>query len=544
MTDDTTFEGAANGDAASPAGPETVTVRMYRGLLGDCFLLTHALGERRFRVLFDCGVLQAIGNGKDATVAGVAHIGSVVENLLEDTGGVIDVMIATHEHYDHLSGFILHFDVWSQFTIRALWLAWTENYADPLANDIRLGRSKGLAALSALVATATSGETQPFGLAADDPALVQSVASIRDLLQFYGEIEPDPTPGSGHALVAATAAVDASNPRPMGRPPKVPPRSCQDVLDWLKSVVPAANVRYLEPGQQVMLGLDDRLKASVLGPPKLRSRLLQLDPSSGPAREVYLVQPGQTNALVTTLQLAGGGGTTAAAEAEGNYPFAARFRRSREGVASDPLAVLYYEDTPDNAKRRIDGEWLGSAETLALKIDGDVNNTSLALAIEVPGRDVFLFPADAQVGNWLSWHDQPYPAKPTLPGAQQESAQDILNRVVFYKVGHHASHNATAREQGLEMMLSPDLVAMIPVVEAVAREQQTRNNPDGWAMPYGDLYTRLQEKTRRRIIRGDGDVTTERAAFQAAGGRFVPRYADAGAAPLWAELSLECGAGS
>ena len=539
MADTANSENTATTEAVNPAGPETVSVRMYRGLLGDCFLLTHSIGERRFRVLFDCGVLQAIGNGKDATVAGVNHIGSVVENLFEDTGGVIDLMVATHEHYDHLSGFILHFDTWSKFKIGSLWLGWTENYADPLANDIRLGRSKGLAALSALVATARSGEAKPFGLAADDPTLLHSVESIQDLLQFYGEIEPDTTTGTGQALTGAAKPTDAANPRPTGRPPKVPPRSCQDVLDWLKSVVPASNVRYLEPGQQVTLGLDDRLKASVLGPPKLRSRLLQLDPSSGAAREVYLVQPGDTNALATTLQMAGGVSKTAPV-ADGSYPFAAHFRRSLGDASSDPLALLYYADTPDNSKRRIDSEWLGSAETLALKIDGDVNNTSLALAIEVPGRDVFLFPADAQVGNWLSWHDQQYPAKPATPGALQESAQDILGRVVFYKVGHHASHNATAREKGLEMILSPDLVAMIPVVEAVAKEQKTKNNPDGWAMPYGDLYARLKEKTRSRIIRGDGDVAAEQAAFEAAGGRFAARYADDDT-PLWAELSLDCG---
>lgn len=523
-----------------PSSAETVSVRMYRGLLGDCFLLTHQLGDRRFRVLFDCGVLQAIGNGKDATKAGVAHIGAVVENLFDDTGGVIDLVVATHEHYDHLSGFILHFDVWQKFTIRALWLAWTENYGDALANDIRQGRSKGLAALAALVETATSGAPRPFGIAQDDPALVESVTQIRDLLQFYGEIEPAIS-GGGQGLTGAGTGTGTgtANPRPAGRPPQVPPRSCLDVLDWLKSKVEAANVRYLEPGQQVRFGLDDRLKASVFGPPRGRNRLLQLDPSAGPAREVYLAQPGEANALATTLQLRMDG-DAAAAVVDGGYPFAARFRRNEDERSQDPLARLYFEEGARNAARRIDGEWLGSAETLALKIDGDVNNTSLALAVEVPGRDVLLFPADAQVGNWLSWHDQKYPAKPDTPDTPQESAEQILNRVVFYKVGHHASHNATAREKGLELMLSPDLVAMIPVVEAVAKEQKTKNNVDGWAMPYGDLYARLKDKTRQRIVRGDGDVQAESAAFAAAGGRFTLHYADGTVEPLWVEVAMVC----
>ena len=41
---------------------------------------------------------------------------------------------------------------------------------------------------------------------------------------------------------------------------------------------------------------------------------------------------------------------------------------------------------------------------------GETNNTSLALAFELieKGRvgKVLLFPADAQVGNWLSWHGE------------------------------------------------------------------------------------------------------------------------------------------
>src|SRR5205085_6914038 len=55
--------------------------------------------------------------------------------------------------------------------------------------------------------------------------------------------------------------------------------------------------------------------------------------------------------------------------------------------------------------RRIDDNWLGAANNLALQLDADTNNTSLALAIELsPGGKVLLFPGDAQVGSWLSWH--------------------------------------------------------------------------------------------------------------------------------------------
>ena len=96
--------------------------------------------------------------------------------------------------------------------------------------------------------------------------------------------------------------------------------------------------------------------------------------------------------------------------------------------------------------RRIDGDWLGAAETVALNLVGDTNNTSLVLAIEWGKREsgqVLLFAADAQVGNWLSWRDQKYDGK-------KVTADDLMRRVVLYKVGHHGSHNATVRRDPRE----------------------------------------------------------------------------------------------
>ena len=512
--------------SASKKGGETITIRMYRQILGDCFLLTHQFDGRRFRALIDCGVLQCIGATKPATKAAVGHIEKVVADLLSDTGGELDLVIATHEHYDHLSGFLLHFGVWDTFKIRQVWLAWTEDYSDSLANDIRNGKSKGLAALAALVDPGTAVRPNPFGLDRTRSDVDDRATRISDLLQFYGEIDEWQAP-AGQGLAAAKPP----------RVPKVPPRSCLDVLDWLKAKATDDNVDYLQPGQQKPFGVDGRLKASVLGPPRTRRRLLQLDPSEGADRETYLVRPDDVASLDVTLKLRMAQVDGAAAEDPGHYPFAERFRRWEDETSTDEVAKLYYEGP---ASRRIDGEWLGSAEMLALKIDGDVNNTSLALAIEVPGDDVLLFPADAQVGNWLSWHDQKYPATPSSPGGAQVTAEQLLARAIFYKVGHHGSHNATARVEGLEKMTSPDLVAMMPVMEAVAKEQVTKNNPDGWAMPYADLYTRLREKTARRIVRGDGVRTEEEAAFAVPGGRFVLSYSDEGTNPIWAELTMTC----
>jgi hypothetical protein len=73
---------------------------------------------------------------------------------------------------------------------------------------------------------------------------------------------------------------------------------------------------------------------------------------------------------------------------------------------------------------------------------------------------------------------------------------DLLNRTVFYKVGHHGSRNATLKEKGLEMMQSSELVAFISVDELFAKSQR-------WSHPERPVVNRLKEKTRGRVIRSD-----------------------------------------
>ena len=130
---------------------------------------------------------------------------------------------------------------------------------------------------------------------------------------------------------------------------------------------------------------------------------------------------------------------------------------------------------------------------LAIRLDRHLNNTSLALAIELEenGR-ILLFPADAQVGNWRSWHTVEWKERPGV------TAESLLNRPVFYKVGHHASHNATLGEKGLELMTSDELRAVIPLDRKTAEKRD-------WHMPYDKLFERLVSKTGDRVYITDDD---------------------------------------
>jgi beta-lactamase superfamily II metal-dependent hydrolase len=165
-------------------------------------------------------------------------------------------------------------------------------------------------------------------------------------------------------------------------------------------------------------------------------------------------------------------------------------------------------------------------------MDSDTNNTSLVLAFELPDGQILLFPGDAQVGNWLSWGDQTYP-KDSVPGEPAPLTRDeILARVTLYKVGHHCSHNATARAAGLEKMHDPRLVAMIPVDADVAKGKD-------WKMPYPDLLSALQERTRQRVVSGDGTPANEIKAFNdSPTDPDHPVSLSYGADDLWVEVSI------
>jgi hypothetical protein len=205
------------------------------------------------------------------------------------------------------------------------------------------------------------------------------------------------------------------------------------------------------------------------------------------------------------------------ANLETTVPFDSRFQHPRESPLIQRLLQKTYFAAED-AWRSVDEDWLHVATDLALQLDSSTNNSSLALAFErISDGKVLLFPGDAQQGNWLSWFAPAMkwtvPASGTVPSAVSHAttgpsatghsvtAADLLERTVFYKVGHHASHNATAKSQGLEQMKQQrELTAFIPVDRAVAL---TRNPKGSWKMPARPLYRRLLEQCNGRVVRSD-----------------------------------------
>jgi hypothetical protein len=460
------------------ARPGHISVRMYNNILGDCFLIRIPAGKDEVKILIDCGALQGMPSASDI-------IGEIADDIAHTTDSHLDVLAVTHEHWDHLSGFSQAQNVFSKFTIDELWLAWTEDEKDADAARIRARRRKTLGLLLTL--------DRHFGPAAapeEDPdvdEIMPTIATqrddVRELLAFTGE-----------APLGAAAA---------------PKMTTGEILTMLKKL--ATKVRYFTPGADpIALPSKVPVQAYVLGPPKDDKLLLRSNPRKG---EVYL--RGETDELgaylAAAIQLDKQRDTFDADEQrafEMAMPFDSNhFRALSKMEPSQATSDSGYFSGPE-AWRRIDRDWLGAAEQLALKLDSDTNNTSLVLAFVVgkdANRRVLLFPGDAQVGNWESWQQYIWPSGAKRDDPTAIDISKLLASTVFYKVGHHASHNATPRAAGLELMTNPDLVAMIPVKEEFARKTKH------WNMPFPSLLARLLEKTKGRVFRADRSLDALKA---------------------------------
>lgn len=436
--------------AASATGGSGVRVRMYRSGLGDCFLVTFDPGGKNIHMLIDCGSLGAKTTG--------IKLQDVVDDIRQTTNDHLHLLIATHEHQDHVCGFRNCMESFKKIKVDRVWMAWTENPKDENAKRIAKYKND----LGAALAVAARALTDPKRA---DAKSTELGAAIQSILGFAGDPQALGANGLAKTIDEAMTFVrtgfgkEALYQRPGGA-------AIEE--DWL-------------PG----------FRFYVLGPPTSEASLSDLGDHE--SEHLYHVTAG--------LQIGADGDNASSDERESQMPFDIRLRLKGDHAFAAAATKIY--SSSDEKWRRIDSDWLHAAADLALQLDSMTNNTSLALAIErISDGRVLLFPADAQQGNWLSWYAPgmkwTYKEGSTI---KEKTADQLLAQTVFYKVGHHSSHNATAKAKGLELMNREDeLVAFIPVDRAVALG---RNPKDSWQMPARPLYRRLLERCQGRVVRSD-----------------------------------------
>lgn len=494
--------------ALDPVAP-VMTVRHYCQGLGDCHLIRIKRDKLDdFFMLIDCGVHSSVSGGP-------ATINAIVSDILSVTKK-IDVLVVTHEHVDHVSGFLSAADKFAQFAeIGEVWMGWTENPADPQARQLDKFKGQALALLS-------QASQRLSAVGGNDGYM----ANVRDGVQ---------------SILGFNFGVKGERVRRM-----------RDEAGKLAKTQPPV---YLEPGtlRPTIPGLDD-LRIYVLGPPRDAALLKVTDRQS----EMYSLASASAAPIAAALQgsfaltMAGDqfvddpaapfdwnvglpldGLMSAEADGEldraavsflaqhysGQLPAPPRTKRQRKPVDSNQV---------DQSWRRIDHDWLAMSSTLAMQLDDQTNNTSVVLAFEntKTGRVMF-FAADAQIGSWLSWQSLKWDI-----GANSVTGSDLLARTVYYKVGHHGSQNATAQAKGLELMTSPDLSAFIPTNQKDAKKV-------GWGeMPFHGILDALEKKTSGRTVRAD-DVWLGTGAFPPA--LQTPTgslQAVRSGSPLWVEFDI------
>ncbi|WP_097540129.1 MULTISPECIES: hypothetical protein [Sinorhizobium] len=459
-------------EAASKSKPAFLTVRHYCQGLGDCHLLKFRRADGSdFFMLIDCGIHSSVKGGSQKVDAVVADIASVTKRL--------DVLVITHEHIDHLSGFLSAADKFKQLTIGEVWMGWTENPRDAQARKLDEFKGQALAVL---------GEA---GRQLDSvKSLNAHLANVRDGLE---------------AILGFNFGVKGERVR-----------AARDAAAALAT----KGIRYLEPSSGV-LSLEgvDGLRIYVLGPPRDET-LLKI---AARESEMYDIGGGAGSPLIAAFRGAfnlssdGTGDSGAPFDLNVGMPLNKVLgtpEGDEEHQVADFLEKHYCGPPPqssgqtaaarkaardidpnltDHSWRRIDLDWLAASATLAMQLDDVTNNTSLVLAFEsVETGRVMLFVGDAQIGSWLSWQDLKWAV-----GSDEVTGSDLLARAVYYTVGHHGSHNATAKAKGLQLMINRDLSAFIPTNEQDAKKV-------GWGeMPFHSILKDLDIRTQGRTVRAD-----------------------------------------
>lgn len=218
-------------------------VRMYRTGFGDCFLLSFGPAATARHVLIDFGAHM---HGEIGTME------PIMDNIEKATKRTLDVVIATHAHRDHISGFGTFAKRFAEFTIGEVWLPWTDS-PEP---DAVASQRKQLALydrLDAHLGLALAGGQPSPGVA----AALHALSNLR---------------GNEPAKAALANGFDTG-----------------------------ATVKYLRGGDSVPhVGRISGLSARILAPPKDKAFFARMDP---PSSQRFLTGPADTSGVVRPFPL-------------------------------------------------------------------------------------------------------------------------------------------------------------------------------------------------------------------------------------------------
>jgi beta-lactamase superfamily II metal-dependent hydrolase len=358
-----------NSAQAGAVGNGNIRIRMYRIGFGDFFLMTVPGKNGPAHVLIDCGV----------HAANIGTIGECVQDMAQVTGKNLALVILTHYHADHMSGFATCYDDFTEFTVGAVWIT---NRLDPDKFDA----SKFMMQL-----TNVAQQLKMQLGARKDEAGVEAQFKVENALGVASE-----NGGGG------------SNAKAL-----------QLLRSGFKNKPP---VYYYQGGDTPTLPdeLEGMIAAEILAPsPKNSDGEFA---ASDNKTEQYLAALGD-NGVPDTTRI---------------QPFD---RKKWPGSAKEyPKQAFDEFDGSGRMESKLGDMQPDALAAAADKLDGTLNNQSLVVLFTCNGKKL-LFVGDAQWGNWAYWL-YGKAVTGSDPGIS-DRAKEILGAIDFYKVGHHGSTNAT-----------------------------------------------------------------------------------------------------
>lgn len=437
----------------------SVTVRMYnQHNLGDCFLLKFEDGNKESFMLIDFGSYTSGNNARELEIA---------QDICKTVGENPLIIVLTHQHKDHLTGFITAESVMKDLNVSEVWFSYLD---DPGGQEAKAMRNAMEKFWKKNIENKKKAKKK-----------FKKVKEVSDMLKAKEKFDLFAEEQTGGQAIT-------------------------NLLKWSKN-----QCQFLVPGTHFPLPElpANSVKVYVLGPPTDPTLLKKLNPTGDEAVH-SLDSVLQLSSLDTSMKLVSDSLDTismgiATPSYAHDFPFNKKFSYPVKSKATAAPKNKPYGVTDENEEsirpmnnayvdpryswRRIDYDWLSEFGRISLHMDSLTNNSSLVLAFElVKSKKVLLFVGDAQIGNWKSWSSVKFKDS-------KVDANDLLRRTVLYKAGHHSSHNATL-DGSLNIMKEDELVIMIPVNQQVADNM-------GFAMLKPGMLKGYNRKSQGRVLRSD-----------------------------------------
>lgn len=421
---------------------------MYTPGTGDCFSLSFLDKENNsFNMVIDAGSWKT----------SKAKLKPYAEALMESIEGRADLLVVTHEHMDHVLIFDYCQEIFKELEVNKAWMAWSEDDNDAKVVEWKEEHGQKKMALSNSISLLKKK---------------MSAAPFRKGLEHYGAKSE-----YKQGLNSFVSGLDDMLELNLG-PNMSVYKGGMKGMEIVKNEMAKDCLEIVRRGDILEVPELTNVKFYVLGPPEVYD-LVKLEHGKTGDGQTY-----DSNSEILKSQ-SFSMAVSSMSNGASDIPFSSEFVTNYKKQKSD------YKKT-ENSWRRIDHDWLmAGAGNLALRLNTGLNNLSLVLAIEFTDTgQVMLFPGDAELGSWLSWHEIDWEKK----GLPKDLTTDLLSRTEFYKIAHHCSNNGTAKEMGLELMTAKNLVAMGTLDYNLLGS--------GWdsTMPNMPLMEEILHKTKGKLI--------------------------------------------